>query len=84
MLDEGRRAPEFIRGASTDGLVKAVMRLAMEVSVLRERMDVYEAVSSQQGISEETIESFVPDEALQKKRAERRKRLIRLLVKDLG
>ena len=85
MLHPSRRTPDFIKDASATGLVKAVMRLAMEVSVLRERMDIYEALAQRHGYGDEAeFESFVADEDLQQKRAARRDRLVRLLVDDLS
>ena len=48
LLDErtGSR-PEFMQPLAGDRVVDAVLRLAMEVCVLRDRMDAYEAVAAE-------------------------------------
>ncbi len=85
MLDAGRRMPDFIQEGSTTGLVKAVMRLAMEVSVLRDRMDIYEKLCAEHDITtDQAIETFEADDALSAKRLARRTQLIERLVKDLS
>jgi hypothetical protein len=79
-----RRKPGFIKNPNVDGLVAAVIRLTMEVSALRDRLDIHEALAERHGIGgADAIEKFEPDPALTERRMRRRERLIALVVRDL-
>ncbi|MFN2288364.1 MAG: hypothetical protein ABR578_08530 [Chromatocurvus sp.] len=77
--------PTFLREAPADGLVAAIMRLAMELSVVRERLDVVEHIAARHEPDlPSLIDSFEPDSELEKTRAARRRRLLELLIRDLS
>lgn len=84
MTDPGRVKPTFIESSNVDGLVAAVLRLTMEVSALRDRLDIHEAIAERHGVGGEAeVEAFRADEALVGKRAERRQKLIESILHDL-
>jgi hypothetical protein len=71
--------------ASIAQLVAVATRLAMEITVLRERLATHEALLSKQGLLDAAaIDSFRPDPAQQAARDAVTKRLIELLAADLG
>jgi hypothetical protein len=71
--------------ASIAQLVAVATRLAMEITVLRERLATHEALLSKQGLLDAAaIDSFRPDPAEQAARDVVTKRLIELLAADLG
>lgn len=83
----GQRAgdkPVFIENMPADRLVSCIMRLGMEISVIRDRMDIYESVLEelvpdlQQHLSE-----FESSELIEERRGERRAALIKNLLRDL-
>ena len=86
LLDE--RAPErpaFMEPLPGDKVLDAVLRLAMEVSVLRDRMDAAEAVLSETDPALlEKIEAFVATPELEQQRMARRQTLIHRLLRDLS
>ena len=76
--------PDFMGAISGDRVLDAVMRLAMEVSVLRDELDTYEAVLGEaQDDFSERLESFRASPELEAKRMERRRTLVRRLLRDL-
>ena len=76
--------PDFMGDISGDRVLDAVMRLAMEVSVLRDELDVYEALlSEEQPEFRERLESFRASPELEATRMERRRTLVRRLLRDL-
>jgi hypothetical protein len=85
LLDEradGR--PDFMGDISGDRVLDAVMRLAMEVCVLRDKMDVYEDAAEAGDTSfRERVESFQATPELEAERMTRRRTLIRRLMRDL-
>lgn len=85
MLDKQRTKPAFIANPNMDQVVDVVLRLAMEISVLRDRMDIYEQLAEDQGFGgTEKIEGFTADEALQTKQSERREKLVQRILHDLS
>ncbi|MFK7828808.1 MAG: hypothetical protein AB8B57_03410 [Congregibacter sp.] len=83
----GERAgskPEFLEQMAPDKLINCVMRLAMEVSVIRDRLDIYEAVVEEAipGMQAK-IENFASSEEIEGHRAQRRSALIKNLMRDL-
>ena len=84
MMDAERVKPRFIESSNVDGLVAAVMRLTMEVSALRDRLDIHEAIAERHGVGGEAeVEAIRADAALAGKRADRRQKLIEAIVHDL-
>lgn len=78
------KRPVFLQETPADGLVAAIMRLAMEVSVVRDRLDVVERIAARHEPElEALIDAFEPDAELEQERTARRRRLIELLVRDL-
>ena len=74
-----------LEAASIAQLVAVTTRLAMEVTVLRERLATHEALLAQHGILDATaIDAFRPDPAQQAIRDAATKRLIESLAADLG
>jgi len=84
MTDPERVKPDFIADPSMDKLVSVVMRLAMEISVLRERLDAHEALAERHGgYSSDDVDAYAPDPDRQAKRAAWRKALVEKIVHDL-
>ena len=71
--------------ASIAQLVAVTTRLAMEVTVLRERVATHEALLARHGLlSAAAIDDYRPDAAEQSARDAATRRLIELLASDLG
>lgn len=84
MQAEQRRKPDFIGDPKMDKVVDVVLRLAMEISVLRERLDVHEAIAEANGNGgRQAIEDFVPDEAFVKRQQEARALWVSRVLDDL-
>lgn len=65
--------PYFFDDPAIDKLLAMLMGLAGEVSVLRDRLDTVERLAEQNKLFTRTeVESYQPDEAALKERAERR------------
>lgn len=76
--------PDFMGDISGDRVLDAVMRLAMEVSVLRDELDVYQALLEESAPGfQERLENFRAGPELEAARMERRRTLIRRLLRDL-
>lgn len=76
--------PAQLEGLSPDQVVAVVMRLAMEVSVLRDRLRTHEQLLAEQRLlSSEDIEKYTPskDEAVARQQA--RNELIESIFNDL-
>ncbi len=85
MLDSKRTKPTFIATSNMDQVVDVVLRLAMEISVLRDRMDIYEKLSEQHGFGgSDKIENFEADETLQALQSARREQLVQRILHDLS
>jgi hypothetical protein len=86
LLDErAPQRPAFMEPLPGDKVLDAVLRLAMELSVLRDRMDATEAVLSEADPALlEKIESFVAPPELEQRRMGRRQALIHRLLRDLS
>lgn len=76
--------PSFLATAKSDQLVDAILRLTMEVCVIRDRLDIYEALFSELGIESNAIENFIADAETRKKRSERTQLLVKKIAQDLG
>lgn len=84
MLAEKRRKPDFITDPKMDKVVDVVLRLAMEISVLRERLDVHEAIAEANGKDgQQAIEDFVPDESFVKRQQKNRELWVSRVLNDL-
>lgn len=76
--------PGFLEDTPADGLVAAVMRLAMEICVVRDRLDVVERIAAEHEPDlPARIDEFAADAELDQTRAQRRQRLLELLIRDL-
>ena len=70
---------------SPDQMVAVVMRLAMEISVLRDRLQTHEQLlESRQVLSSEDIEQYTPSKDESESRREARNRLIESIINDLS
>ncbi|MEM9531070.1 MAG: hypothetical protein AAGA23_09125 [Pseudomonadota bacterium] len=83
LLDSGRGKPAFLSQVNADQLVDVVLRLAMEVSALRERLDAHEALAREHGLGADAVDQFQPDEALAAEQKARRERWVARIVHDL-
>jgi hypothetical protein len=82
---EAAQRPVFMQPLAGDKVLNAVMRLAMEVCVIRDRLDATEAVLSEADPALlEKIEAFAPSAELDARRRERRELLVHRLLRDLG
>ncbi len=85
MTDPARRKPAFVREEGMDKTLAAIMRLAMEISVLRDRLDTHEALAEQSGAySSADVEAYRADPERAARRAMGRKKLIEALLHDLA
>ena len=76
--------PEFLGELSGDRVFDAIMRLAMEVSVIRDKLDVYEQVAMEfKPEFLERVNAFQPPPELEAERVQRRRTLVRRLLRDL-
>ena len=83
--DPQRKKPEFLSEPGQDKTVAAILRLAMEISVLRDRIDTHEALAERSGgYKQEDVEAYMPDPERATMRAVRRKSLIESLIHDLS
>lgn len=82
--DPARVKPNFIANPNMDKLVSVVMRLAMENSVLRDRIIRQEKLLLQKGVlSEEDLEGFEPDKETAMESQAESFELIRAITNDL-
>ena len=71
--------------ASIAQLVAVTMRLAMEVTVLRDRLQTHEALLARHGLLDgAAVDAFAPDAAQQAERDSATRALIASLAADLG
>lgn len=76
--------PEQLETLTQDQLVAAVLHLAMEVSVLRERLATHETLLESGGVmTREQVETFVPEGEDAARRAQARQALIATLIEKL-
>jgi len=84
VLDPERTKPGFLSEPGMDKAVSAIMRLAMEISVLRDRLDTHEALAEQSGAyTAADVEAFTADPLRATRRAGKRAELIEALLHDL-
>jgi hypothetical protein len=78
-------ARRILKPAQIDGVANAVLALAREIWVLRDRQIVTEAVLAARGIDlAAAIDAFEPDAALQRRLDTERDRLIALVADAIG
>ena len=76
--------PRQIGELTPDQTVAALLRLAMEVTVLRDRLRTHEALLEKAGVlSRAEVEAFQPDPAESAERMEASMRLVEKLLGDL-
>ncbi|MEM7611338.1 MAG: hypothetical protein AAF270_06655 [Pseudomonadota bacterium] len=91
MTDPAKPAPEKLarphqlKSLTPDQTVAALLRLAMEISVLRERVATQQALLEQAGVlTAKQADDYVPDSAQAQQRALARNQLIEQLIGDLS
>ena len=85
VLDPERTKPQFLNEPGMDKAIDAIMRLAMEISVLRDRLDTHEALAEKTGAyTSDDIENYSADPDRAARRAAERNRLIEALLHDLS
>ncbi len=80
----GDGRPSFTGDPAAERMMAAVMRLAMELQVLRDRLDTHEALAEAGAYSREDVEAFAPDKERAARRTAARIALIDGLMKDFG
>lgn len=71
--------------ANISQLVAVSLRLAMELSVVRERLRTHELLLQEQGVlSADTVDQFMPDAEETRRRLSHDRALIESLARDLG
>lgn len=76
--------PRQIEELTPDQTVAALLRLAMEVTVLRDRLRTHEALLEQAGVlSRAEVEAFQPDAGESAERMQASMRLVQKLLGDL-
>ncbi|MBL8644820.1 MAG: hypothetical protein JNK21_12860 [Rhodospirillaceae bacterium] len=75
----------FIDTVDMDRVVTALLRLAMEISVLRDRIDTHESLAAKTGAyTRGDVDTYRPSPEEDAARAERRKQLVARLTRDLA
>lgn len=75
----------FIDKVDMDRVVAALLRLSMEISVLRDRLDTHESLAAKaKAYSLEDVEAYRPTPTEEAVRNGRRKTLIARLMRDLS
>lgn len=77
--------PNQLENLSPDKVVAVVLRLAMEISVLRDRLSTYEELLAEHGVlPREDIETFTPSKNEAAARQKARTELIESIINDLS
>jgi len=77
--------PRQITELNPDQLVAAILRLTMEISVLRDRLATHEQLLAEHGLlSPESIDEFAPNAEERQRRTAVRVSLIDSVLKDLS
>ena len=85
VLDPERTKPQFLSEPGMDKAIDAIMRLAMEIPVLRDRLDTQQALPEKSGAyTREDVENYSADPERSARRAAGRNRLIEALLHDLS
>ncbi|MEM1261307.1 MAG: hypothetical protein AAGH76_02795 [Pseudomonadota bacterium] len=84
-LPERLARPRQLTELTQDQTVAALLRLAMEVAVLRDRLRTQEQLLVKHGVlSDDEIDSFAPDADEQAQRLQTKTDLIERLISDLS
>ena len=79
------RRPDQLESLTPDQIVAVVLRLAMEVSVLRDRLSTHEQLLSDKGVlTRDDVEGFTPSAEDAAARIQARTLLIDGIIKDLA
>ena len=77
--------PHQVKDLTPDQMIAVILRLAMEISVLRDRLSTHETLLARQGaLRRDDVERFVPGAEEAKRRADASTQLIEDIVKDLS
>ena len=76
--------PRQIAELTPDQVVAAILRLTMEISVLRDRLATHEQLLADHGLNAAAIDEFEPDAAEKTRRSAARMHLIDSVMKDLS
>ena len=77
-------APEALRHVPADQLIAVILRLAMEISVLRERLHSHELLLEQANLlAKGAVDNFQPDQDAAQQRSQARNALIEAILRDL-
>lgn len=77
--------PHFLESLSADDLVAVILRLGMEISVLRERLATQEALLVQAGVlSPDAIDDYNPSGTEEASRRQAREDWVQQILTDLG
>ena len=85
MSDTSRNARDhFIDKVDMDAVIAALLRLTMEVSTLRDRLDAHESLAGKgKPYNQEDVDAYRPTPDEEQRRANNRRQLISRLVRDL-
>lgn len=84
MTSPYRKKPQFLDADGLDKAISAIFRLAMEISVLSDRLATHESLAEKSGVySKQDVENFEPDSADLQSRKASRDDLVMRLVHDL-
>lgn len=79
-----RERHKFIDQVDMDSIVAVLLRLGMEISVLRERLDAHESLAQKYGVySFDEVDAYQPTAEEAQRRERRRKQLVARIVRDL-
>lgn len=79
-----RLKPQFLDQPGLDGVIAVVLRLAMEVSALRDRLATHEALAEKSGAySRADIDAYEPGQAENDMRRQARDALVAGIMRDL-
>ncbi|MEM1089906.1 MAG: hypothetical protein AAF552_01495 [Pseudomonadota bacterium] len=77
--------PEQLEALSPDQVVAVVLRLAMELSVLRDRLRTHEQLLAEHNLlSPESVDSYLPSKEEATARMDAGRRLIEQIISDLS
>lgn len=82
--DPSRTKPEFITDTNVDKLVSVTLRLAMEISVLRDQLDTQRTLLEAHNILPAgAVDSFTPTQEQSQARKKAKEALIANIISDL-
>jgi hypothetical protein len=85
MSDFSRQRYKFIDKVDMDRVVAAILRLGMEISVLRDRLDTHENLAGRSGgYTFAEVDAYQPTVEESERRNDRRAKLVARIVRDLA